>query len=462
MLISEYLKAIAEKLNAELTDDRLLTSQLECLCKCQCGEVSFPDKSIITYMKTLEEHYGVTPKDNLLTSHLECIAAVYGVTEVPDKLTTTYLQAILDNVGGSVEFIGIPPIMFNSFDGHLLDYTIYGNTYQSDGVSPDIPQEVVGCGEYDEITGKYKIPVVTRGENLFEEIHDDWNINPANTVVIFSTLGEYKLAIAKVKKGETYTTTNGYVYGFFSEKPSLGSKTVGNRSTDHIGTFTAPIDGYVGIRFSQSIENPMLNTGTEATEYSPYIEPITTPLYLDSPLYKIEDYADSLGYPEGEVRKIGKYVFTGDETFQFLEEGYANPHGIVTTYVLISHMNSEGYCTHFVRDDSSYASVAGESFSLANKERIYIRLHENRGTTRDFMKAQYEAGTPVTVYYVLATPESKAVESVEIPTIQGTNIIDINTEVKPSNIYIKYPTDKRTGEYDEQLTNEYLEIMGDV
>ena len=95
------MKAIAEKLNAEPTDNRLLTSQLECLCKCQCGDDEFPDKSIITYMETLEAHYGVTPKDNLLTSHLECIAAAYGVTEVPDKLTTTYLQAILDNIGGS-------------------------------------------------------------------------------------------------------------------------------------------------------------------------------------------------------------------------------------------------------------------------------------------------------------------------------------------------------------------------
>lgn len=121
MLISEYLKAIAEKLNAELTDDRLLTSQLECLCKCQCGEVGFPDKSIITYMKTLEEHYGVTPKDNLLTSHLECIAAVYGVTEVPDRLTTTYLQAILNDVGGSasgsIAFKTTDGVYFKTADG---------------------------------------------------------------------------------------------------------------------------------------------------------------------------------------------------------------------------------------------------------------------------------------------------------------------------------------------------------
>jgi hypothetical protein len=76
-----------------------------------------------------------------------------------------------------------------------------------------------------------------------------------------------------------------------------------------------------------------------------------------------------------------------------------------------------------------------------------------------WLAQQYAAGTPVTVWYVLETPEtgivvneplmkignyadtvSKAQAGVQIPTNNGTTVIDVDTELKPSEIYIKYRT----------------------
>jgi hypothetical protein len=81
------------------------------------------------------------------------------------------------------------------------------------------------------------------------------------------------------------------------------------------------------------------------------------------------------------------------------------------------------------------------------------------GTTADFksyLAAQYAAGTPVTVWYVLAKPETGVVNEplmniggyadtidmeqagVDIPTSTGTTIIDYDGTLKPSQMYIKY------------------------
>ena len=73
-----------------------------------------------------------------------------------------------------------------------------------------------------------------------------------------------------------------------------------------------------------------------------------------------------------------------------------------------------------------------------------------------FLAQQYANGTPVTVWYVLATPETGIVNEpirkigdyadtlsyeqagVQIPTLHGTTVIDVDTTPKPSQMYIKY------------------------
>lgn len=75
---------------------------------------------------------------------------------------------------------------------------------------------------------------------------------------------------------------------------------------------------------------------------------------------------------------------------------------------------------------------------------------------KSYLAAQYANGTPVTVWYVLATEETAVVNEqlmrigdyadtlsyrqsgVNVPTTDGLNIFDIDSTVKPSEVYLKY------------------------
>lgn len=73
-----------------------------------------------------------------------------------------------------------------------------------------------------------------------------------------------------------------------------------------------------------------------------------------------------------------------------------------------------------------------------------------------FLAAQYAAGTPVTIWYDLATPETGIVNEplckigdyadelhsedagVSIPTARGSNTLTVETDLKPSSMTITY------------------------
>lgn len=172
-------------------------------------------------------------------------------------------------------------------------------------------------------------------------------------------------------------------------------------------------------------------------------EPITTPIYLDSPLYKIGDYADRLSKTE-EVRVVKELVLTGEEDI-FYGDAYTRFRVVIADFETFGVRATPFYMSHYivVSDGRPLPAVpdnAAYSGSSSDNHCIFIKT-TNYTTVADFksyLAAQYAAGTPVKVYYVLATPETKTVEPVEIPTLNGTTVIDVDTAVKPENMTIKY------------------------
>lgn len=62
-------------------------------------------------------------------------------------------------------------------------------------------------------------------------------------------------------------------------------------------------------------------------------------------------------------------------------------------------------------------------------------------TLADFkawLAAQYAVGTPVTLWYILATPTTESITAPSIPTTGGTATIDVDTTVKPSEMSLTY------------------------
>lgn len=193
----------------------------------------------------------------------------------------------------------------------------------------------------------YKIPVVTRGKNLF-----DYNAEYTDNI-------QTKMyTISNLDTNKYYTCSTS-----FEKIPGVGAASLyfagGSSSTNGVWkntprTFKPDANGQIAVYvryaalsgapaiFNKVISGEitvMVEEGTTATPYEPYHEPITTPIYLPTPLYS------------GEV------------------------------------MRSDGTIT---RSD---------------------------GTTKTFTAPQ-------------------------IPTLNGTTVIDVDTAVKPTEMYAKYKSSK--------------------
>ena len=209
----------------------------------------------------------------------------------------------------------------------------------------------------------YKIPVVTRGKNYWKtfssKISSGVTITHDGEKYLFSGICNESINVVlnvELNAGTYFLQANANripienAYSCIDVwMPSLNKLYSIKNNVATYGTLTfsvdAPVKSSLRIRLEKGINyddfelKPMLGLGTEATQYEPYHEPVTTPIYLPTPLYS------------GEV------------------------------------MRSDGTIT---RSD---------------------------GTTETFTAPQ-------------------------IPTLNDTTVIDVDTKVEPSDMYIKYKSSK--------------------
>lgn len=196
----------------------------------------------------------------------------------------------------------------------------------------------------------------------------------------------------------------------------------------------------------------MLNTGSTALPYEPWGIKIpissastTTPVYL------------------GEVqttRKIKKYEFTGNEDTR-LYSGAGLLGFELNIADMLTNSRTLGASTHFKPQiTGSGITTDGITFG-ANNKMIYITLSQTTistynlsdiSTIRSWLSAQYAAGTPVTVWYVLAEPETAVVNEplrkigdyadevsgISIPVTAGGDTLSVDVTVRPSEVTVNY------------------------
>lgn len=246
------------------------------------------------------------------------------------------------------------------------------------------------------------------------------------------------------KAGSTSTTVS------YVGQGTTGSNVIANWSESGRAIIKATITSamtkpYVEIRLcgnSIKVRNVQINLGSTAIPYVPYGYKIpissantTTPIYL------------------GEVestRRIRKLVLTGEEINWYY---YENATGTVKFFYLVlvrvvgidlvGLPNTHGYSTHEITQQSGNTLI-----------RIYA-VSDSMGNIEEwksYLAAQYAAGTPVTVWYVLATEETgivneplrkigdyaDEVSGITIPTITGKDSFDVLTTLKPSEVELTY------------------------
>ena len=344
------------------------------------------------------------------------------------------------------EITGTLPLSFTSRGKPLSDYRISGNTVQDGTPTPDAPVDVVGCG--------------VRTENLYEKGDVVVNVGDVyKTIPISLSAGKYTFSF--VYESEN---TNGVTIIFYNGSTAIQYSTA--TITDGEGTVIIdaeqPIttirlysaNGYMSSQsYSAKFTEIMLNTGSAALPYEPYGYklPITVN-GTESPIY--------LGEAQ-TTRRVKKLVLTENEDWLQSVPG-VNVYRInVPDYS--REIGNIPICTHY----KGIAPVAGTSelqdletaflLSASGNNYYYIRddRFNNANDFKSYLAQQYQNGTPVTVWYVLADSETGIVNEplmkigdyadtitmaqagVTIPTVSGTNVLDMATPVKPSEVYIK-------------------------
>ena len=354
------------------------------------------------------------------------------------------------------------PIEFESNGDPLTSYSITGQTVQNGTPTPSSIVDVNGTGDRTgnlfDLTSyaSYTVSDITITSDSISftaaasylAIRYFFPLSPTDifTINLGSNSKKVRLELRYRKNGSTVgdaivvTIGNSYVIRGSNDVDEIH---INISNGTNSGTCTA--------------SNIMLNEGSTALPYEPYGIKIpissastTTPVYL------------------GEVestRRIKKLVLTGQETWN----KELSVMFFITSVSMPLTQYGESFCSHYT-SQPSYDDVRANNFTFGVSRRPALFIHDERFTTTDELRAylqqQYAAGTPVTVWYVLAEPTTGIVNEplmrigdyadtlssvqaqVQIPTTVGHNTFNVNTTIKPSSTSITY-NDLNTIGYNE-------------
>jgi hypothetical protein len=154
---------------------------------------------------------------------------------------------------------------------------------------------------------------------------------------------------------------------------------------------------------------------------------------------------------------VKKLVLTGEENIHFFVISTGNLFRVsIPQPRLSANLGYYCFCTHYqpVVSLRPVGTISGATTTIDS-----VDIVDNFASIDDFksyLASQYAAGTPVTVWYVLAEPVTAIVNEplakigdyvdeltftdsqIQIPTAEGTNTLSVDTTLPPSNIEISY------------------------
>ena len=366
----------------------------------------------------------------------------------------------------------------------LKGYKVYGNSIQDGTPTPSNPVEIESVGD--------------KTVNLFNP-QSNWNINGSigrTTKKFPYTEGGIKYTyFFRCKPNTQYTISfkepgdRLIICGLYTEvDPTIYTESnqltfdhyIENLASDIPTslTFTTDVnDKMIGIYYvlSQSPTEMQIEENSQATSYEPYYEgykiPITvsdgtnsttTNIYLSEPLRKIGNYADYIDFENGKVvRNIGNIELKGTEAWYIYYNTYIKSdacdaflNNIGNNSASQSYSRSVGFCNIAYNAKRAIWVYTGypNTFVFNNKQFHLNIANDVLGITdytqetmvtalekfKSFIANQYANGMPVIIYYPLYVQTEETIILPTIPSIKGTTIYSVGTNITPSNMYIKY------------------------
>lgn len=172
--------------------------------------------------------------------------------------------------------------------------------------------------------------------------------------------------------------------------------------------------------------NIQIEQGTRRTEYEPYFNGGTATAEM---LLKVGDYQDVQSILDGVVtRNVGVKVLDGTGGWESTStSGLWLLRNVVATV-----LPSTCICTHFLGVSTTTSGLNMPDLSIrygvtGYDNRLYIRYNSlnDAGELKQFLAAQYAAGTPVIVIYALKTSTTESVAGQTLQVMDGDNVLEI-------------------------------------
>ena len=371
-----------------------------------------------------------TEKQAFLAKAQEALAAVHGAA-------TEDAPAIVCEATG--ETITVK----DASDRLLKGLTICGKTLQNGTPTPEnpVPLESAGTGGAICVTvaGKNLLPYPYKFDQLSQDgvtvtANADGTITLNGTatagswVPITSTFtlpaGTYTIRLLpdSWQQEDGYMIWNGLggLYGAIS-------RTFKEATACEMGLVLSKGRTYINVTL-----RPQVEIGNTATEYEPY-KGQTLTAATPGGLHGIGDVADEIDFARGvRVQNTRKKVFNGTENWNAQASGDTHTAFWTDISSLGNARNTtKNLCSHFSYDFN--AGTAAATGFKADAHDIMLSVPNTIASTSAQMKAfalaQYEAGTPVTAAYQLATPMETPLSAEELAAYAALHSNQPNTTV---------------------------------
>ena len=324
--------------------------------------------------------------------------------------------------------------------------------------TPDTPIETESVGDYDETTGKYKIPVKVSGKNLFD-------IDSAvNSALIKNSDGTYEIwknsserfsntVSVNIQANTTFTASyelleyNGTYWAplqwvvFFDDgtNTTLGVDSVYKSVTvsyqKDIVSMQLYQENSMPIGTYTKLKNIQVEINDTATEYEPYIEPITTNIYLDEPLRKIGNYADYIDFEAGKVVRNVRSITLNISDMNNIEDypGWNNVEHIKEDYP-----TKNEYLNNLT---SVFCNISNKMYAIGINTNNYNSILWLEYGVFNLTQTQWKetySDLKVNICHGLATEDPQPIELPEISTFEDYTRIEVLTQIQPSKIEVEY------------------------
>ena len=394
-------------------------------------------------------------------------------TLAPSKMTIT---GHIRDVWFTQSITGVPPLSFKSNGMPLISLSMKGNGQQTGTPTPDNIIMPTFCGERT-VNMAYDVVVGTDAGVYANALLFKADLQPST---------QYKLSFRASAGINLYLNENVFeLQANFTTVEGINVVSCMTKSSIDVTQGAQGLNGRWRVlkNSAQQTVMPdftdiMFNLGSTPIPYEPYGYKLpitnagqTVPVYLGKVL---------------TTRKIKKLMLTGEENWTFWNGGT----GVYYTADIQNYLKASGItcvCSHYPANDNvrgANEAQYGVSFIYNNPAyRLYIvdTAISTTDALKSYLAAQYAAGTPVTIWYIIAEPETAIVNEplakidiyadelyienawVSIPTANGENTLTVDTTLSPSSVsitgYIKPYTVMTYIDYTD-MTKSYT--IGDV